>query len=225
MIKGFLDLRCFIFLLVCVSQGERGFPGLQGNMGFPGMQGHEGPPGPMGPKVSLNNHVISKAKTLHSSVSLSVHCENSLYFCLLGRVWWNRNAWTEGRTGKKQDAIMHRHTNVGQNCKVQSVAAAAVEVLMCVYVCVPAGPSWSTRIPRKPRTPSTFRLTCLTFWHKQKMNIPLNLRGNASSRPLRSETSLQCFKLSFFCLLNLRASMETTARRVHQVSQDAMGRK
>lgn len=41
-----------ITLTVCVSQGERGFPGLQGNMGFPGMQGPEGPPGSMGPKVS-----------------------------------------------------------------------------------------------------------------------------------------------------------------------------
>lgn len=46
-------------------------------MGFPGMQGHEGPPGPMGPKVSMNHPVITKAKALHSSVFLSVHCENS----------------------------------------------------------------------------------------------------------------------------------------------------
>lgn len=49
--------------MVCASQGERGFPGLQGNMGFPGMQGHEGPPGPMGPKVSVNAQVINKQIT------------------------------------------------------------------------------------------------------------------------------------------------------------------
>lgn len=41
-------------MVLCASQGERGFPGLQGNMGFPGMQGPEGPPGPMGPKVSTH---------------------------------------------------------------------------------------------------------------------------------------------------------------------------
>lgn len=62
--------------------------------------------------------MISKAKTARSSVSLSVHCENSSYFYLLGRLWWNRGAWTEGRTGKKQDVIMHRDTNVGQKSKV-----------------------------------------------------------------------------------------------------------
>lgn len=46
----------YMNLPLCISQGERGYPGLQGNMGFPGMQGPEGPPGPMGTKVSVKTN-------------------------------------------------------------------------------------------------------------------------------------------------------------------------
>lgn len=95
--------------------------------------------------VSSNNLVITKAKTVLSSTYLPVRCGNSLYFHLIGRLWRDRGAWTEGRTGKKQELIRH----VGWKWKV---AKFVVGLLTWMWMFL-QGPPGQPGFPGNPGLP------------------------------------------------------------------------